>query len=80
MDKTSREQLSDEETEEILGTATDLTGVYIGQEMGSIQEILRERPEVAVGQDQFQEWVKSKTGLDVSDAENVIILQGIVQT
>ena len=51
-----------------------MIGVAVDQEKGSCLEILEERAEVVVGNYQDQGQVQWETKLDVSDAENMIIL------
>ena len=47
----SKEEISEEKTEEISGTTTDNTGIEVGQEASSFQTTLGEIIEVAVGPD-----------------------------
>ena len=51
----SLDQISEEETDEILESTTHMTGVKVGQGTGTFKEILGEMTEVAVGQDQFED-------------------------
>ena len=43
LDKISGKEISEVETDEILGTTADLTGLEVDQETGHIQETLGER-------------------------------------
>ena len=78
-EKTLEEETSEEDTEEILGTATGLTGIDVCPERENFQENLVEMAEVTVGQDQALGRLQMENGSGVSDVENMIILLRIVQ-
>ena len=55
-----------------------MTEIEVGWGIENYQEISEEMAEIEIGQGQAQEQVQIETGLDASDAENVIILPGTV--